>query len=305
MVAAQNAHLPYPLETQQECEEYLETYRSKMVPFFPIVVIPPEMTLLHFREQRPFLWLVIRAICSKNSARQRAFWQDIRKELGRQVIVEGMRNLDLLLGALVFAAWGYYCIYKKNIITADIQLALSIAYDLGLTKPAHTEPVMLNYNAQGCPKGPSNTTRTLEERRAIIGLFLISSVLVFPLVKTSLLFTRLSVANYFQRIEPLRWTPYLDQCLRLLDETQEASTDDLLVQLVRVQLLRNKVASVQWSHSCPPIDMKRSTFGPEASSNFTQDFFITAFIYQLEELKRTIPVQLKDNRMLQESPQLV
>lgn len=176
MLTEQNAHLPYPLESEQECEEYLETYRSKMVPFFPIVVIPPEMTLYHFREQRPFLWLIIRAICSKSSARQRALWQEIRKELARLVIVEGMRNLDLLLGTLVFAAWGHYCVYKKNIITADIQLALSIAYDLGLTKPAQAEPVMLNYNAQGCPKAPSSTTRTLEERRAMVGLFLISSV---------------------------------------------------------------------------------------------------------------------------------
>jgi hypothetical protein len=51
--------------------------------------------------------------------------------------------------------------------------------------------------------------------------------------------------------------------------------------------------------------MKRSTFGPEASSNFPQDFFMPAFIYQLEELKRTIPVQLKDNRRFQEGAPLV
>lgn len=99
-------------------------------------------------------------------------------------------------------------------------------------------------------------------------------------------------------MEPVRWTPYLDQCLRLLDETKEASTDDLLVQLVRIQLLRNKVSTVQWNHACPSIDMKRHSCGPVSIDSFTQDFFIPEFNYQLEELKRSIPSHLKNNRRL-------
>lgn len=168
--------LDYPLETKSECQEYLDTYRYKMVPFFPVVVIGPNVTVNQLRADRPFLWLVIRAICSKSSTRQRALWQEVRKELGRQMLIEGIKCLDLLLGTLVFASWGHYRLYRENIITTDIQLALSLAYDLGLLKPPNFEPVMLNYNAHGCPKPPISTSRSLEERRAAVGLFLISSV---------------------------------------------------------------------------------------------------------------------------------
>jgi hypothetical protein len=56
----------YLLECEHECEEYLEVYRSKMVSFFPIVVIRPQVTVKDLKEQRPCLWVVIRAICSKN-----------------------------------------------------------------------------------------------------------------------------------------------------------------------------------------------------------------------------------------------
>lgn len=171
----------YPLEVDDELDEYLETYRSKMVTGFPIVCIGPEVTVKNMREERPLLWLVIRAICSKNSARQTVLGIEVRKTLGREMLLEGAKNLDLLLGVLVFAAWGHYYGYHKSIITTVIMLAKSLAFDLGLTRPIPAEPlnIMLNYGASGCPRpGPDavSSVRTMEERRAAIGLFLIHSV---------------------------------------------------------------------------------------------------------------------------------
>ena len=149
--------------------------------YFPIVYIGPDVTVNELREKRPFLWLVMRAICSKSAARQKALGLEVRKTLGTQMLVEGIKSLDLLLGCLVFAGWGHYYIATQPVITTVIQNAISLASDLGLTKPAPTERslVMLNYSAQGCPKPPHlelKPPRKIEERRTIIGLFLISSV---------------------------------------------------------------------------------------------------------------------------------
>jgi hypothetical protein len=168
-----------PLEDEAELEEILETYRTNMVTYFPIVVIGKDVTVKELSEDRPFLWLVIRAICSKNSARQAALGIEVRKVLGREMLLEGTKTLDLFLGLLVFAAWGHYYMYNKPIISTVIQLAMSLAFDLGLTKPVPAEPplVMMNYIAQGCPRPPVNSSkRTMEERRAAIGLFLVSSM---------------------------------------------------------------------------------------------------------------------------------
>jgi len=168
----------YPLEDEAELEENLETYRTKMVAYFPIVVIKKDVTVRQLSEERPFLWLVIRALCSKNTVRQAALGIQVRNVLGREMLLEGTKTLDLLLGLLVFAAWGHYYIFNKPIISTIIQLSMSLAFDLGLTKLVATEStgVMMGYNAQGCPKPKTSAMRTMEERRAVIGLFFISSV---------------------------------------------------------------------------------------------------------------------------------
>jgi hypothetical protein len=176
----------YPQETEDELAEYLETYRSKMVPFFPIVPIKPDVTVRSLAEDWPFLWLVIRSVCNKNSARQRALGQKVRATLAVQMLLEGTKSLDLLLGILVFASWGHFYIFKRPQLSTDIHLATSLAADLGLLKPLPQQPVgvMLNFGPSGCPRPPNHLPigpRTMKERRAAVGLFLLSSMLVTPL----------------------------------------------------------------------------------------------------------------------------
>ena len=94
--------------------------------------------------------------------------------------MEAAKNLDLFLGTLVFAGWCHLYICHKPIVSTVVHLSMSLASDLGLTKPLLSESslVMLNYTAQGCPKPISSMipARTMEERRAVVGLYLISSV---------------------------------------------------------------------------------------------------------------------------------
>lgn len=171
----------FPLESDAELEEVLETYRTEMVPNFPIVCIRPDVTVNEMRLQRPFLFLVIRAICSKNLCRQEALVVEVKKTLGREMLVEGTKSLDLFLGVLVFGGWCHYYICNKPIISTVIQLGMSLAFDLGLTKPLLGEnaDIMRHYIIEhGCPKRISvaNKVITMEERRAVVGLYLVSSV---------------------------------------------------------------------------------------------------------------------------------
>ncbi|KAF8862483.1 hypothetical protein BDZ45DRAFT_616763 [Acephala macrosclerotiorum] len=266
----------YPLESEAELDECLEIYQTKMLPCFPIIYISADTTVAELREERPFLFLVIRAICSKNLERQTALILHIKKVLGREILVEGTKNLDLLCGILVFAAWCHVYGCNKPINSALIHLAISLAFELGITRPIPGESVriLLNYTAQGCPK-PMNgmkMERTAEERRAVVGLFLTSSIF----------------ANFFQRIEPMHWTRYLQECLHILEEEKDCPTDDFLVHLVRVQLICNKGSALGWSDVLGDADVGVPT-----------DLYVKTLKLQLEDLEHSIPQELKSNAILQ------
>ncbi|KFZ09540.1 hypothetical protein V502_08683 [Pseudogymnoascus sp. VKM F-4520 (FW-2644)] len=256
-----------------ELEETLETYRTKMAPFFPLVIIDKNVTARELMEERPFLSLVIRAICPKSTSRQAELGIEVRRVLGREMLMEGAKNIDLFLGLLVFAAWGHFYLYNKPIISTVIHLATSVAFDLGLTKPVPTEPalIMLAYNAQGCPTMRKDAVRTMEERRSVIGLFLISSV----------------CSCYFQRIEPLRWVPYFEECLQLLEKTREHPTDILLVFLTRLQLIKNAVSRDTSDTLCSEMASPPS------------EIYFKSLQSQLEELKRNVSPELSGNIIVQ------
>jgi hypothetical protein len=168
-------------ESKDELQECLETYRTMLITQSPAVYIRPEVTVKELSEERPFLWLVIRAVCSKSIVRQAALSLEAREVLAREMLVEGTRSLDLLFGLLVMGAWGHIFLKQqaKPILNNIIQLAIALASDLGLTKPYLEDPVRIISDC-GVPtlsKLPVRTLhRTTEERRAVIGLFLISSV---------------------------------------------------------------------------------------------------------------------------------
>lgn len=170
----------YAPESEAELVECLESYRNEMVSYFPVVCIGAEITAVQLKEERPFLHLVIRAICSKNLWRQAVLILQVKKVLGREMLLEGEKSLDLFLGVLVFASWSHFHICNKPIVSTVMQLGISLAFDLGLMRPLPVGPVnpMLHSITRGQPRPPDGTplARSMEERRAAVGIYFLSSV---------------------------------------------------------------------------------------------------------------------------------
>ena len=110
------------------------------------------------------------------------------------------------------------------------QLAIAILYDLGLDKQhSKNAALMLAFDLKGSGK-PSGVswTPTMEERRALLGCFLISSVHVY-------FRSLLSQANICRSCSTLRkgstlpWTAYSNQCLQVIEAEKEFESDVLLV----------------------------------------------------------------------------
>jgi hypothetical protein len=76
-----------------------------MLPYLPFIVLPASTTAQDLRQERPFLWLCIMAVSSKSSLQQMALGKEIRLTLGREVVLDGNRSLDLLLGVIVYVTW--------------------------------------------------------------------------------------------------------------------------------------------------------------------------------------------------------
>ena len=85
----------------------------------------------------------------------------------------------------------------------------------------------------------------------------------------------------------MKWTPYLDECLRLLLENAECSehgsNDLFLVQIIRVQLVIEKLSQTPWHDS---------SF---ESTELPPQFFIHALEAQLASLRKEIPSELARN----------
>lgn len=136
--------------------------------------------------------------------------------------------------------------YTKPFVALFTQLAVSLVYDLGLNKPVPQHPPAL-CNLPDRNRG-LHSPRSMEERRAVLGCFLITSLYVYfcANILGRLLTFLFRVASFVQKIDALRWTTHLDECLRMLDEKKECSNDEILVQQVRLQFIAEEAARSMW-----------------------------------------------------------
>ena len=100
----------------QEARQYLDIFRDRHLSFFPLVYLSPDVTPEQLQRDRPFLWLCIRAICTKSVEKQLALGAYIREIMARKVIVDGERSIDLLVGLSAFLAWLVPLVYQFSYV---------------------------------------------------------------------------------------------------------------------------------------------------------------------------------------------
>lgn len=91
--------------SSDEAEDWLNNFRRHMASYFPFIIVQESTNAAELRRERPFLWLCIMSIASKSTAQQMTLAREIKITIGREMLVEGKNNIDLLLGLLVFVAW--------------------------------------------------------------------------------------------------------------------------------------------------------------------------------------------------------
>ncbi|OKL61994.1 hypothetical protein UA08_02544 [Talaromyces atroroseus] len=196
--------LPRDVEpTAEEERLWYQIFIDKFVDHAPFLrLIVQNMSCTQLRQEKPFLWLSIMSVACPFVQKQWDLGRAVREVLAREVLVEGERNVDYLLGSLCFAQ---------------------------------------------------------------------------------------CIAFFHHKAELLPWSPYLDDCLKLLDDAKETFSDELLICQVRLQqILSNTTmlyARLRGSES-------------EQSTRLVVPY-IRSLKRQVESLRSQIPEHVAANKFIQ------
>ncbi|THV46805.1 hypothetical protein BGAL_0358g00040 [Botrytis galanthina] len=261
-----------------EEENALYYFRTHSVRYLPFIIIPPDTNVHGFKKENPFWWLAIVMATAKSTSRQIALGIHIRQLLGQKLLISGERNLDLLWGLLTYIAWSQCHYQQRPVWSSMIQLAMGIAFDLGLNKAPQKEAphLLLNFDARGCPKPFISAVGSRQEKRALLCLYSLSS----------------SFSLYVQKIDTLRWTTYADECLKILSKKPESPNDILMTQIVRLQLIQERVKDAPWYDTAGDGSI---AFKAPAI------FYLKALKNQMETFRQQIPNEVREH--LFEDPQ--
>lgn len=203
----------------------LECFRTQLQPAFPFVIVPPSVSAAELQTSMPFLMAAIRMVTSVKSCRSMSAQMfRLVSHVADRVLLQSARSLEILQGIVVMIAWHHYHCLMHSQVNNLLALASSMVADLGL----NCVPVVRDQAriVVGMPAEPSG--RTNDERRALLAVW----------------FLTCNLSLTCSRIEPLKYTPYIQNCIRVLENEREYESDMALVYMVRIQRLTERIVEI-------------------------------------------------------------
>src|SRR5277367_6768263 len=98
------------------------------------------------------------------------------------------------------------------------QVAVALVFELGIHRAGSRDVGRFSAKANFPPDPPEGPIRSMEERRAILAVFIVSSMQVVfkrPTTRYPANHAWYRVWINLRQLEALRWTPYMDDCVRI------------------------------------------------------------------------------------------
>ncbi|KAL3291754.1 cercosporin resistance protein [Colletotrichum asianum] len=271
--------------TMDQAEEYLNIYRTRMVPHFPFIPIHVNVKARELHSQKRFLfWCIMQALIPQEAPVQKAVDDWIRHHAAVHIIVNRERKLELLQGLLIYIAcyaWGDIHIHLGMSANGLLQLAIGMVSDMSintLAGPLAWMPkTMLSDAWAVISKGKHFETpkQTLEEQRAVLGGYFIAS----------------SVAISMRRSPQVQWSAYMARCCRTIREAGEFATDSSLIAFVRMQYITDRLRSL-----FPIYDRDEDTPAPFFKEHYSAIF--SSVRKEMEDVEKEEPGINKDNPLV-------
>ncbi|WAO82894.1 Hypothetical protein NCS54_00006800 [Fusarium falciforme] len=219
-------------------QELLRDFCTLKQVHLPFLMLDPEYSAATLRDAKPFLWLCIVAVSVKSTLKQQQLYGEIRSIIANSMVVELERSLELLQGLLVCIAWGNFQVKRRPFLTLFIQLSTTIIFDLGLNKAPPTISESTSDLRLHQPWTPS--TRTSEERRAVLACYFLSSV----------------ISSYLHQADRLCWTSEMSKYLEDLADEGNGTSNLTLLMLVKIRRVLEK------AYYSPADGRNRNRFQP-------------------------------------------
>ncbi|KAK1993065.1 hypothetical protein LX36DRAFT_268945 [Colletotrichum falcatum] len=271
------------LPSPAEAETMFEGFRDRSLKAFPFMCFGDATTARALRAERPFLWLCVMTVASRVTSQQLALGRRVRQIVSQKVILENERSMDHLLGILVILGWANHQLGNKPFKCMFCQVAIGLVFDLELARdPLEALNPFLCFKAAQERADRDKTTvaqtffirsqapRTMEQRRVVVACYLVTS----------------SIASFLGKMDPLRWTPYMDECLQMLDDKPESPLDRSLAALVKMQLLKDEAGKLS---SRIDVSSREGADGPRTPPAM----YVKMLQAQLQRIIQDLPADLR------------
>lgn len=297
--SAQSPPLPPPLYelALDEAAWYLDRFMNHMLPCFPFIYISPGTTVQQLRRDRPFLTGAIIAVATPSTQEKLDRAERFKCHLTRLTVLENQSNIDMLLGILTYIAWSTDpFLQRASNLSRMIMLAMSLVHDLQLGKKQPPEAHVIASMAPGLwsPErntGDSSDQGILEQQRAVLACFVLSSMYVFsPVLSYCTCFhTKMdSISSSFGRIVPLQWNSQMEEAVSALGANKGCPLDESFAIQVRLQVLAQRARCVRE----PQEADHGSATGTAATTPFATSMYLKVLQEHLKGLRNSFSPHL-------------
>ncbi|WPG99118.1 Hypothetical protein R9X50_00192900 [Acrodontium crateriforme] len=194
------------------------------------------------------------------------------------MVVEINKSFDLLLGILVFIGWYHLHSEKGNdtikmSLVLLMQMATSMIYDMRKVTNSLPHQTLIS-QLQRLPqfgKKPPSTTNSMDEKRAFLGCFYLTSV----------------TTHYLGKGQTLHWDSTLQECLEELEKCPEWYGDDVLAHQVRTQLVIERATM---------LSRYESALEPTEHPRALSSLHIQALKAELSSIKSRVKERISNDR---------
>jgi hypothetical protein len=217
-------------------------FQTTFISRFPFIILPPQTTADSLRLASPFLFLSIMAATTfHNPPIQRHLGSLIKRKICSQLIMRAERSLDLLQGLLVHLAWYHYFLNPQAPqMSLVLQLCIALVHELGIDKsPCERKKDKFGIENEVSGDGQNESSRSLEEKRALLGTYFLAS----------------SFAAAFRKHSVMDFMKYMEKCCQSLSEAAEFPSDLFISPMVQLQVLSRRVSD-EMCYECVDSETK-------------------------------------------------
>ncbi|KAE8369853.1 hypothetical protein BDV27DRAFT_140948 [Aspergillus caelatus] len=246
--------------------EAFNRYVKHMAPHIPMVVFPPGTTIADIRKTKPVLLhaIIATAVGPIQPELQISLIEDFYRVIAERVVVKGEKSLDLIQGLLVTCNWYIPPDHFEELKFYQLtHMAVSLAMDIGMyRRPMPKSRPWTLVKDLILKKSPSQDPDSAEARRAWLGCY----------------FLAVQVAASLRRTLLVRWTPYMDECVEILEKSSDALPSDKVM--------------IQWAKLVHIIEDIHQQFCPDDTGSIVAfsepkvQYTLKVFEKQLEQLRK-------------------